>query len=140
MTDTLAFTIVGTPTPKGRPRFTRTGHAYTPAKTKVAEQGVLAAYLVASRNRQPHVGPVVVTIVAIFEPPTSWSLKKKQRALSGGIAHTSKPDLDNLVKIIDGLNGRAWVDDSQIVRVIAEKAYGHTARTEIAISFIEPTN
>jgi Holliday junction resolvase RusA-like endonuclease len=32
------------------------------------------------------------------------------------------PDIDNLIKaILDGLNGIAWQDDTQVVKIIAER-------------------
>ena len=51
-------------------------------------------------------------------------------------APTSKPDLDNLAKLVmDGLNScQIWTDDAQVVRLEAHKAYDHTnPRTEIYI-------
>jgi Holliday junction resolvase RusA-like endonuclease len=36
--------------------------------------------------------------------------------------------------IEDSLNGVAWVDDSQVGRVVIEKSYGIEARTTVRIS------
>jgi Holliday junction resolvase RusA-like endonuclease len=36
--------------------------------------------------------------------------------------------------IEDSLNGVAWVDDSQVGRVVIEKSYGTEARTTVRIS------
>lgn len=33
----ISFTIEGVPVPKGRPRFTRSGHTYTPDTTRKYE-------------------------------------------------------------------------------------------------------
>jgi Holliday junction resolvase RusA-like endonuclease len=47
---------------------------------------------------------------------------------------TSRPDLSNLVKLVeDALNGNAYRDDSRIVRTVAAKRYGDRARTEIVL-------
>ena len=44
--------------------------------------------------------------------------------LEGAIKPTKKPDIDNMQKaVLDALNGLAWDDDSQIVKVTAEKEY-----------------
>ena len=38
---------------------------------------------------------------------------------------TVKPDADNILKLIDGLNGIAWHDDAQVTEAIVHK---HTRR------------
>ena len=47
-----------------------------------------------------------------------------------------KPDIDNLIKfVLDALQGQNayFVDDSQVVRILAEKIYSDNPRTEIMI-------
>ena len=47
-----------------------------------------------------------------------------------------KPDIDNLIKFaLDALQGKEGyiVDDSQVVRIYAEKLYSDDPRTEIMI-------
>lgn len=49
-------------------------------------------------------------------------------------ANNQLPDVDNLVKaIMDGLNGIAWSDDRQVIRVEAERRKGEPERAEIEI-------
>ena len=87
-----SFSIPGTPVPKGRPRFGK-GHAYTPAKTREAEERVRAA----ARNagiRKPAEG--LVSVTAVFYG-------------------AERSDVDNLAKLIlDSLNKLAWRDDRQV--------------------------
>lgn len=133
MTDRITFTLPGTPSAKGRPRFAN-GRTYTDAKTRAAETSILAAYLVAAGARPPHDGPVEIDIVATFTAAESWPKWRRERAAASLWPHLSKPDLDNLVKILDGLNGRAWIDDSQITSITARKQYGPTASTAITLT------
>lgn len=135
MTEQVTFTLPGIPTAKGRPRFTMTGRAYTDAKTKAAEQAMLIFWLSAAGDRKPHEGPVSVQVTATFTPAESWPKWKRSLAVSGLWPHTAKPDLDNLIKTLDALNGRAWVDDSQISNVTASKQYGLVAGTTVVITF-----
>jgi Holliday junction resolvase RusA-like endonuclease len=134
MTEQVTFTLPGTPTAKGRPRFYN-GRAVTDAKTRAAEQSILSAWLYSVGNREPHTGPVEVQITATFTAAQSWPKWRKQLAASGLWPHLSKPDLDNLIKVLDGLNSVAWVDDSQIFRVSASKQYGPVAETQVTILF-----
>ena len=79
------------------------------------------AYREAAGNIPPHDGPVAILMTAVFLPPQSWSKKKK----NDPGPKVSKPDLDNIAKsVLDGLNGIAFVDDSQIIRIHAEKKFG----------------
>jgi len=127
----IKLTILGLPVPKGRPRFSKRGFAYTPKETRRAENNFLAqAYDHAPEK--PLEGPLKV-IMKIYKPKPKSKPKKV-------IYWTTKPDLDNFVKLLDALNGVFWVDDSQIVRLEAEKNYDFQARTEIEIHEIGDNN
>ena len=65
-----------------------------------------------------------VNLVFGLPIPKSTSKKKTELMANGTIRHTKRPDVDNLAKsVIDGLNGVAWVEDSQVVRVSIYKEY-----------------
>lgn len=130
--------IKGTPIAKARPRFTKTGRTYTPAQTKQAEQAILLAWLGQVGNRAPHTGPVMVRVQFVFTPPASWPKWKRELAEAGRIPHTTKPDTDNLLKILDGLNGHAWIDDAQLINVHGRKDYGPEPLTRIMFTFASP--
>lgn len=136
MSDQVTFYLPGTPTAKGRPRFTKTGRTYTDDRTAAAEQSVLAAWLHVAGRRTPWDGPVIVQLDFAFLPPASWPKWKQTMACAGTWPHTGKPDLDNLVKVLDGLNGVAWVDDSQIVKIDARKRYSPLAATVIEVTML----
>jgi Holliday junction resolvase RusA-like endonuclease len=64
-----------------------------------------------------------------MEIPKSWPKVKKLEAEYGAISHTSKPDLDNIVKCVaDGLVHTLYADDKQIVAIKAQKRYCHPER------------
>lgn len=138
--ETVELIIPGVPQPKGRPRFTRTGRAFTDAKTLAAEQSVLAVWLTTVGQRPPHEGPVAIQAEFHYVPPASWPKWRRAMALEGLWPHTGRPDLDNLVKILDGLNGVAWHDDSQIHHFAARKAYAAEAHTRLVMAFQPPVN
>lgn len=59
-----------------------------------------------------------------MEMPKSWSVKKRDEMF--GKPCTKSPDLDNLCKVADGINGAGvWEDDRQVAVIIAKK-YWHT--------------
>ena len=121
MTETVSFTVPGKPTPKARARSTRAGGHYTPSTTRTAEANVRAAWFSqVGIQRKPFDGPVDVVVNAYFAVPKSWSKSKKDTTTF----HVSKPDIDNIVKLVtDALNGVAYVDDSSVVRVAGTKNY-----------------
>ncbi|WP_077391678.1 RusA family crossover junction endodeoxyribonuclease [Mobilibacterium timonense] len=116
-------TIEGRPVPKGRPRVFR-GHAVTPRRTQQAEEQLLAMYRFQNLGEEPFTGPVEIHCVFFMPIAKTWSKHKQERAAKGLLRCTVRPDLDNLVKLVlDALNGVAYADDSQIVRIHAFKKY-----------------
>lgn len=131
----LFFEVPLQPVGKGRPRFTRHGHAYTPTKTRDFEKAVAQAFRVAYPDHEPFTGPVSVEVYAFFAIPESWTKKKREAALAGGVPHIGRPDADNCLKVVeDALNGLAFVDDSQITDASVQKRYGSRPRVEVNIT------
>lgn len=114
--------IKGKAIPKERPRFSRYGGTYTPDRTRNYEAMIGLKYKEKYKEK-PSEKPIKISIVIMFEPPKNISKKKRQDLLL--TEYNKKPDIDNLVKaILDGLNGIAYKDDSQIVEIKARKLYG----------------
>lgn len=110
------------PVPKGRPKFTRTGHPYTPKKTKEYEKKLAEFYK--SQTSDYYDEPIKVRLVFYMPIPKSASKKKRILMESGQIKHTVKPDVDNLVKsVLDACNGVAYSDDNLVTTINAIKIY-----------------
>jgi Holliday junction resolvase RusA-like endonuclease len=132
-----AVTIVigGPPTAKGRPRTTRRGFVYTPAKTRKFEaHGRLAAQQ-AMNGRPPIAVPVRAEIAINLPVPASWSGKRRDAALRGEVRPTTRPDADNYVKAaLDAINEIVVSDDSMIVEIAATKRYTRVPQLTITIT------
>ena len=110
---------------KGRPRFTRNGHAFTDEKTRNYENLVKLLAMQAMEKAGATVTdkPVRATINAYFEIPKSYTKKKVQAIINGEIK-PAKPDCDNVIKgISDGCNKVIFKDDVQIYSITATKSY-----------------
>lgn len=129
----IIVTIPGAPVAKGRPRMTRQGRAYTPAKTRAAEGYMRHA--IAAQVGQPMLqGALDVTVVAMLPIPASWSKRKRADAAAGILRPIGKPDGDNLAKsICDAANGLLWVDDGQIVCLTVSKTYSEKPGTVLTV-------
>jgi Holliday junction resolvase RusA-like endonuclease len=115
------FTVNINPVAKARPRMGKYG-VYTPKKTAAYELAILAGYRKENIGKNPIDKPIKVSINCGIKMPKSWSKKKK--AEMWGNPHTSKPDIDNLVKaVLDALNGVAFCDDSQIYEITSRKIW-----------------
>lgn len=134
------FIVDGEPQGKARPRFARTRkgvRTFTPQKTMEYEEEVRLAYLTQCKKEIIE-GPVKVYIQANFSIPKSWSKSRKVYAHSGMIKPTKKPDVDNIAKAVcDALNGIAYKDDSQIVKLTVEKYYAPVAFVSVTIEGVE---
>ena len=129
----IKFTVPGVPVGKGRPRFTRAGHAYTPEKTAAYEEKVRLCWKTQSGQGFAGGIPLKASIIAYFPIPKSAS--KKKAAAMEGTFHTSRPDSDNVAKaILDALNGYLYPDDSAVQIDRCWKVYTNGApRVEVEI-------
>lgn len=138
--DAIEVILPGLPRGKGRPRFSARGgfaRAYTDDKTASYEGALRMAGAMAMAGREPLTCALALDMIAVFPIPASWSKRKQAEAAAGMIRPTGKPDCDNLLKCIDGLNEIVWKDDAQIVRATITKIYG--ASPELAISIRDHT-
>lgn len=96
---------------KDRPRFYR-GHTVTPKATKDYEKLVKGCYI--EQGGKLFLEAVKVNITVKHKLP------KKPK----GIYPTKRPDIDNIAKIIlDGLNGVAYKDDAQVIKLFITKKW-----------------
>ncbi len=117
----IQVTIPGEPVGKGRPRVTRTGHAFTPPKTR-AWTTKAAKIFRAARVGEPITDAVRVIVVAVKARPQRL-LRKKDPAER--IWRTTKPDGDNVAKAVLDAATKAdvWGDDAQVARLEVRSVY-----------------
>lgn len=125
--------VEGKLTGKGRPRFYK-GHAVTPKNTKDYEKRVINCYL--EQDGTLYETPVRVNITAYKGIPKSYTKKRTKAILEGTEQAVSKPDVDNICKIIlDALNGVAYKDDTQVIGLSISKKYTEsTERVEFEVN------
>lgn len=127
------FVIPGKAKPKERPRFTKTGIAFTPKRTVDAERNVVA--IAAPLFPVPFDGTVALEIIVVWPMPAGWS--KRKRAEMIGQPVSRRPDNDNCLKSVsDALNGVAYADDQQVADSRVVKVWGAHARTMVAVERI----
>lgn len=130
----IEFVVYGEPVGKARPRFAKSGHAYTPAKTRVYEAIVKGEASIAMRWKKPLTGAISLSVRAFFPIPKYFTRQIRQKALSGELYHQKKPDWDNVGKIIsDALNGVVYADDAIVARAEVVKLYSDNPRVEICV-------
>lgn len=97
MQELVRFVVPGDPVSKARPRFTGKGGAYTPEKTKEAEERVAWAARAAGIRGLPDATGSFGLLCVFFT--ATWQRR----------------DADNMLKLVgDGLNKIAYADDSQV--------------------------
>lgn len=82
-------------------------------------------------------GPLCMDVVFYLKIPVSWSSSKKMHSV--GVYHTSRPDLDNLVKLVlDACsNDILFADDCLVSSLVVKKLYDDNPRTEITVSTLK---
>lgn len=136
----VTFHVPGKPQGKARARtfYNKTMGKHmsvTPDGTVLYENLIKERFLNCSGGFYAERGtPVTLRVIARFPPPKSVSKKRQHEMLEGMELPLKKPDMDNIVKVVaDALNGVAYHDDTQIVYVIAKKAYSTLEGLDITV-------
>lgn len=130
----IHIVVYGAPQGKGRPRMSKFGGVYTPAKTAAYESVVRFAAGQGMIGHSLFENPVGVKIRACFAVPESYTKKKKALAEQGRLFPAKKPDIDNIQKaVLDGCNKVVWKDDALIVKIEMTKEYSDKPRVEIDV-------
>jgi Holliday junction resolvase RusA-like endonuclease len=132
----LRFTIPGEPVAWARARLSGRVH-FTPGKQRSAAGLIQVIASEAMSGAPPLEVPVAVTITAVWPWPKSMSEKKRRQ--SGAHYKVSKPDADNIAKLVgDALNGIVWRDDALVARLNIQKQYGLTPATHVTVEALIP--
>lgn len=134
----MIFTVEGKPQGKARARtFYNKAmgrmQSITPEQTKSYESLIRWSYKAAGGE---YLGEktLQVDIQAFYPIPQAFSKVKRNNAINGDIRPTTKPDCDNIIKVVlDALNGVAYYDDKQVISVSCNKYYGESGCLKIEL-------
>ena len=131
------FIIKGKPKALKRHRPSARGGYYDPSSKDKKD---IMLQIAKFKPKRPLAGDIILSIRFTMPRPKHHFRTGKYSHLLKDHApkyHSVKPDLDNLVKLIsDVLQPDFYVDDSQVVKLQAEKVYGIKGKTEIIIEEI----
>lgn len=116
----VALEIPGPPVAFAR-AGSRGGQRFTPKPQRDFGNLIKLAAANAMDGAPPTADAVILTLRAVYVAPASWSKRKREATRW----KTSKPDVDNLIKLAkDALTGIVYRDDAQVVEVSGQKIYG----------------
>lgn len=128
----VTFFVPGTPVAKGSMKaFVRGGRAMltnASSKTKPWQSCVTLAASLAWKG-PPTIGAVSLRMKFVFARPKT--------APKARVRPTVKPDCDKLCRVIfDAATGVIYMDDSQVVKVEAEKVYGELPGVHVEVEIV----
>ena len=129
----LKMTIDIAPVPASRARVTRWSTYFPKKYTKFRND---LAVILSDKGYDKLEGLLYVKLDFYVQIPKSWS-KKKTKEMEGRYC-SNNADLDNYCKaVLDGLEGRYYENDKQVVMIRARKFYSKDARIEFELSPIQ---
>lgn len=142
MQKSLNFFVPGVVVPQSRPRFSTHGgipHAYEPEKSRNYKELIRKHADIEIKNSLKNPiffnGYISIRIIEYRTIPKNLSKIARKEAINGVLRPATRPDLDNVIKIVlDALNNFLWGDDKQIVSIEAHKFFAESPGLEVSIS------
>lgn len=125
----VEFTVPGKPTTWAR-AGSRGAQRFTPKPQREAKARVAEAALEAVGPEVPYPRGVALEarLSFVYARPKKPTYPSPQ----------GRPDIDNLTKLVlDALNGVAYADDAQVIRLTATKRYGDQGETVVQLVPLE---
>jgi len=124
----MRIVIEGDPIPLARPRASK--HRFYDPQFQVKQN---LSWIVKQQFTQEPLSYIdLIKMTFLMKLPSSWSNKKKARL--NNTYHTQRPDLSNMIKMIeDALNNIVWTDDCIIANLIAKKLWSYEPATIIEV-------
>ena len=137
----LSFTVYGEPIPLSRHMVAR-GRMYNPS---AKAQKLFADACTDKLPITPMDGPLEAHLIFYFSRPKNhYGTGKNSNTLKDNVDtwHSKRKDLDNLIKfVLDSLNSKAYLDDSQICVINSAKLYTNSdPRIEVRMRKLSPIN
>jgi len=112
---------------------------YTPPPMRAYQESIRKVAREAMGDRPPLEGALSVSLRFRLPIPKSETKRRREAMAAGEIAHTTKPDKDNLTKAVyDALNAIVWIDDAQIARGFQTKVYAEKPGIDIRVEAFDP--
>ena len=141
----INFTVYGKAVPTQSARFTMQSsytskprlRAYQPKRVTDWKDNVVLQSL--EHIPEKPFNAAIVDLEFVYPWPKSWSKKKKKLHVDNEFCFKiTRPDRDNLHKgVMDALEGKFWIDDSNIVDGRISKKYGDSFALNIKITGID---
>lgn len=135
----LEITVLGDPKAQGRPRAAKRGkfiQVYDDPSSRKAKDNLLAV-IQSKAPAKPFDCPLQVDLGFYMPRPKGhYGTGKNANRLkpTAPLLHTSRPDIDNLRKLVmDAMTGVFWRDDALVCKGTTVKEYSDRPRTEIRV-------
>ncbi len=117
--------LQGPPVAMGRPRFTRTGRAYTAQTSRTYKEEQVKQLLAAKGENWAPLDGILRIQITFIHPRTKRLLRVKGELPQGRIWRPKKPDIDNLIKMVLDIitQSKIWIDDNRVVSLSCEDYY-----------------
>ena len=111
---------------------------FTPAKQRSYMGVIRGGAHDAMDGRAPVDGPVSLKLVAVYPWPKTTT--QKRRADPAGAWKATKPDSDNIAKIVkDSMNNIVFADDAQCATVAIWKIFGERPGLTVVVESLDGT-
>lgn len=135
LSDPVRFFAPGVIVPWARSGGGRSTARFTPPKQRnyMAELKAIASKAMGDGRLMQ--GPLYLTLTAVY--PWLRSMSERQRAIPGAEWKFTKPDVDNITKIVkDALNAIVYLDDAQVCRAMIEKKFGDAPGLHVEVGML----